>query len=213
MARNDSVAVAKLNESIDVLNMNIFRSLRRPTFSLAFSAGGASISELTSICAPGRPHVSVATAMLTILVAQVPLYFSVGKSMDKYQVAMAVDDIIERFSYMSLEEVATAFAIGRRTAAIYDRMDPNIIMSWLYKYDAERDGLCEAEAQKHSEEGALSSLGVSFAKYKSDLERRVAAGDPEALKEKAYYDEIEQRNRADTLSEAAFEAWRKEHNV
>ena len=223
MRTNNTLAARQVGEQIDALQVGIFRSLRRKTVEEAFAEDGLSVTELCEICAPGRPQVSLATTMLTIIVSQQVQYFNVGKTMNAAQVAMVVDDIIDRFGYMTLEEVATAFATARRTAQVYDRLDPNILISWLYDYDRRRDELCERQAQQPSSSPESSSPAavpsasaerpsrpMTYEEYSRWLEAEVAKGNPEAIRAKADFDENRRRREEPARKEDEFRKWREE---
>lgn len=214
---NNTLLARQTTEQIDSLQVGIFRALRRRSAQEAFTEDGLSVTALCEVCAPGRPEVSLATTLLTIVVSQQVQYFNVGKTMNAAQVAMTVDDIIDRFGYMSLEEIATAFALARRTAQVYDRLDPNILMSWLYDYDRRRDELCEQQAQRPVASSpssvtvpVASAAGMSYAEYGRWLEAEVAKGNPDAIRWKADYDENRRRLEEPARREAAFQAWKKE---
>lgn len=218
MKSNNTLAARQAGEQIDALQVSIFRALRRKAVEDAFGEDGLSVTALCEVCAPGRPEVSLATTMLTIIVSQQVQYFNVGKTMNAAQVAMTVDDIIDRFGYMTLEEIATAFAIARRTAHVYDRLDPNILIGWLYDYDRRRDELCERRAAAPlpslaSERPPIQSAGMSYEEYGRWLETEVARNNPDAIRAKAIYDENRRRMEEPARREAAFQAWRKENGM
>lgn len=213
---NNTLAARHVGEQIDALQVGIFRALRRKTVEDAFGEDGLSVAELCEVCAPGRPEVSLATTMLTIIVSQQVQYFNVSKTMNAAQVAMTVDDIIDRFGYMTLEEVATAFAIARRKVQVYDRLDPNTLIGWLYDYDSRRDELCERAAtsvsadQENATEPVASVAGMSFSEYGRWLDDEVAKGNPDAIRDKAIFDENRRRMEEPARKEAAFQTWRRE---
>ena len=242
MRTNNTLAARQVGEQIDTLQVGIFRALRRRTAQEAFDESSASVADLAAICAPGRPGVSLSTTLLTIVVSQQVQYFNVSKTMNAAQVAMTVDDIIDRFGYMTLEEIATAFAIRRRTAQVYDRLDPNTLLSWLYEYDYERDILCEQQARRSAPQhdalpssndtrsssndtrpssndtrlvssAAILSQPMTFNEYVRWLETEAAKGNPDAIRAKAIYDENLSRMEEPSRREAAFQAWRKKMGV
>ena len=229
---NNTLLARQTTEQLDALQVGIFRALRRRSTQEAFTEGGLSVTALCEVCAPGRPEVSLATTLLTIIVSQQVQYFNVSKTMNAAQVAMTVDDIIDRFGYMTLEEIATAFATRRRTAQVYDRLDPNILLSWLYDYDRERDIFCEQQAQRPAplppattatapsasssrpvSSAAIPSQPMTYAEYGRWLEAEAANGNPDAVRWKADYDENRRRAEEGTRKEQAFQAWRKAMGV
>lgn len=79
-----------------------------------------------------------ARALLSIAVCEVCDFFNVGKNMNNTQIALTVDLIIERFWYFKLEEIKYCFRRAMMREKLFDRLDGNIIISWLREYDAER---------------------------------------------------------------------------
>lgn len=211
--KHDTIALQQGADKLDALQVEIFRSLRRKTMQEAFEEKGASIAELTKVSAPGRPEVSLATTMLTVVVAQQVQYFNVGKTLNAAQVAIVVEELIERFDYMTLEEIATAFALHRRTAQVYDRLDPNILIGWIYDYDLTRDQLCETMAykQKQEREPDKHTTGeeMTYDEYLIWLDKEIAKGKPEAIKAKINHNAVMHRMEEPARQEAAFQNWKK----
>ena len=199
---------------LDECQRHIFYALRHQTTKDAFDADGLSIGELSGISAPGHSDVSMATTLLTIIISQQVAYFNVSKTMNVQQVAMAVDDIIRGYPNLTLEEVSTVFANYRRTAKLYDRLDPNILLGWIADYDRQRDEYCELRARRLPEKGAEGSASVmTYHQYVEWLKKEVAAGNPEAIKAKANHDMLSEHLQEPARKEAAFEAWRREQGI
>lgn len=224
-SQNNAFLVSRYNQQLDALNVEIFRSLRRKSQEDAFREGGLSISELSTIHAPGRNMVNLATTLLTIIVSQQNDYFSVGKPMNAYQVSAAVDDIIDRFGYMTLEEVSTTFAIARRRERIYDRLDPNILLGWLYAYDSLRDSYCESQAESNRRGSGTDGLAavlsssdapragsMSMSDYVSWLESEVSSGNEKAAEALECHRTLEEWLRSFAKKEEGFLLWKKSNN-
>lgn len=207
---NDVAALKCANDKLDSLQVSIFRALRRKTTQDAFDEGGVSVADLAVVCAPGRPEVSLATTMLTVVVSQQVAYFNVGKTMNAVQVGMVVDDIMDRFSYMTLEEVSTALATARRTANVYDRLDPNTIIGWIYDYDSKRDEYCELRAQRDvtaSRQGNTSAM--TYEEYERWLIEEVKKGNKEAIRAKEDHDAVLSRKHQKENEEKRFQEWKQ----
>lgn len=195
---------------IDKMNRDIFRSLRCKSYKDAFDAGMTPISELQEVQIPGHAEVNLATTMLTIIVAQQVEYFNVTNTMSANQVADTVEDIIDLYPHMTLEEVATCFGIRRRSTELFNRLEPTILISWLRDYDYERDGFCEEQASKPPE-ATYTGHEMSLDEYNRWLEVEVAKGNPDAIEWKKIRDEIDYANKAGERRENAFLQWKREY--
>ena len=204
------MAVRECQTGIDKMNRDIFRSLRRKSYKEAFDSGMASISELRDVQIPGHAEVNLATTMLTVVVAQQVEYFNVSNTMSANQVADTVEDIIDLYPQMTLEEVATCFGIRRRSTELFNRLEPSILMAWLRDYDYERDGFCEDQARVipvyKPSDGAMSRD-----EYVKWLEAEVAKGNPGAIKAKEDFDYFEMKRTEPQRRENAFQQWRQEY--
>lgn len=124
-----------------------------------------------------------AKALLYIAVCEVCNFFNVGKNMNDTQVAVTVDLILESFWHLKLEEIKYCFRRAMMREKLFDRLDGNIIISWLREYDDERTE--EAMRLSEQEESAerhniLPSAGaMSYREWLDELEER-ALTDQEA---------------------------------
>lgn len=127
-----------------------------------------------------------ARALLYIALCEVCDFFNVGKNMTDTQIAVTVDLILESFWHLHLEEIKYCFRRAMMREKLFDRLDGNIIISWLMQYDAERteEAMRISEQQAVAEENALppsSSDAVTYDDYVASLRER-AATDPVAAK-------------------------------
>lgn len=210
MKRNDGAVVRTCQQQLDTLNRGIFRALCRRTSREAFDTPTVNIQALEQMNLPDHPEINLATTILTVIVQQQVEYFNVGKTMNATQVAAMVDDIIDVFPQLTLEEVATCFRRKRRTAQIFDRIDPNILMGWLYDYDSERDEFCENDArvtQKENDSGEAMFYGA----YMEWLKSEVAKGNKDAIEAKKSHEELLYMFDEEKRREKAFQEYKKKY--
>lgn len=77
--------------------------------------------------------------MMVSIITDLALSFNVGANMNQDQVAETVDDIIQDYYYLKLDDLKLCFKHGKREryGKIY-RLDESVILSWLDKYVEER---------------------------------------------------------------------------
>ena len=66
---------------------------------------------------------------------------------------------------------------------IYNRIDGQIIMSWLKSYDVERAEKADIDSyNKHKEIISKEENGLYYDEYLAELKRKAAQGDEEAIR-------------------------------
>lgn len=93
-----------------------------------------------------------ARAVIVLIINDVVQFFNVGKTMNDNQVAQTADLILDNFGYLKIEDFKYCFSLAKmgHFGQVYDRLDGQIILSWLSKYEDERCEFCaEANYQKH----------------------------------------------------------------
>lgn len=151
-----------------------------------------------------------ARAVLVILIADALEFFNVGNTMTDTQVAMTVDLIIEEYPYMKTDDFKLCFknAMKMKYGESYNRIDGQIIMSWLRAYNKER--CCVADTQSWNAHKACLSeeqksvSGMFYEEYRCELEERAAGGDEAAINAIKLSDELSQE-----LNRRKFEIQRK----
>lgn len=80
-------------------------------------------------------------AMLNILVIEAVLFFNVGKTMSEPQVKQTVELIYDDYKHFKPEDFKLCFknAMKGNYGVMYDRIDGQVILSWLIDFDNERD--------------------------------------------------------------------------
>ena len=105
--------------------------------------------------------------------------------MSDVQVAMTVDLILEEYPYMQTDDLKLCFknAMKLKYGQIYNRIDGQIIMSWLKAYDVERAEKADIDSyNKHKEIISKEENGLYYDEYLAELEKRAGQGDEEAIK-------------------------------
>lgn len=127
-----------------------------------------------------------ARAALIIMMGEVLRYFNVTETMNDVQVAATVDFILEDYYFLQIDDIKLCFrnAMKGYYGKVYNRLDGQIILSWLHAYADERIAAAEHEAQllaaerrKREQEADLS---VCRADYIERLRRAADAGNAEA---------------------------------
>lgn len=133
-------------------------------------------------------------AILVLTVTEVCNFFNVGKTMNAKQVAMTVDLIIEKYFYLKLEDIKLCFRRAMYSHTAYDRLDGNIILSWLDKYDADRDEYCSLHSinvsKSRKTEDRSAAIGCSYDEYWAGQRKLAGEGDKEAIERVKQHDEL-----------------------
>lgn len=152
--------------------------LRPKNLDEVFNAPDLSLSVLIN-------EISIAgvRAALAIMVGNAVQFFNVGKTMDKQQVLITCDLIIEAFPYFKLEDFALCFkkAMLLEYGKLYDRIDGAIIIEWLQKYSRTRDEYASvlSEAKAISDKTECNN-SCYYGDYLLNLKQRAVRGDEEA---------------------------------
>lgn len=151
---------------------------------------------------------------LAIIIAEVSDFFNVGKNMSKTQIAMTAELIVENYAHLTLADFKACFRKAMASGKLFDRLDGNIICSWLNNYDKERDvALAKLyEAQDRDEyQPPCAPSGISFAEFKTSIEKRALEGDAEAkaiLNNIAAYESLKKDNSDNKhQKDMAFRQW------
>lgn len=114
-------------------------------------------------------------------------FYSVNGSMDALQVGDTINLIIESYPHYIQEDFKLFFNMAKKGVfgQIFGRMDGEVIMNWLIKYDIHRDTIAQEESIKEKDKfkplyPPESGNGITYDEYKA-LKRRAEYGDTEAL--------------------------------
>lgn len=110
---------------------------------------------------------------MTVIVEDLTKSFNLGQTMDSDQVADVINDIIDQYYYLNLEDFRLCFnnaKNGRYDKGIF-RLDASVILSWLNKYTSDRvNAADESSYNAHLSSKCESSL-PDFDKYYQKVKR------------------------------------------
>ena len=130
-----------------------------------------------------------ARAAVVYLLADALEFFNASETISDTQVATTADLIIEEYPYMKLDDLKLCFknAMKMKYSKIYNRIDGQVIMSWLKEYNKERCTIADNQSwNEHkaniSDDSKVLTIGFYYDEYRADLELRAAEGDEDAIK-------------------------------
>lgn len=175
---------------INLLNSpeNYYRGLRVRRIEDAINSPELPISVLQN-----QFGLDGARAILVLAVTEVCNFFNVGKTMNATQVAITVDLIIENYFYLKLEDIKLCFHRAMRSHEAYDRLDGNVILSWIKMYDADRDEYCSLQnsnENKHYKSNDRAPIGCGYDEYWDNQKRLAESGDEEAIEIVRHHQEL-----------------------
>lgn len=128
------------------------------------------------------------------------MFFSFSKdAMPNTQIVMIVEDIIEKYYYFRLEDVALCFKKGRVDAnyrKFYGRLDGSVFLEWFARYDKERESVLQSHPS-NNQTIPLISQGIPWEQYREDLMKKVEEGDEEAKNQLEAMESVRRRFEAD----------------
>lgn len=79
---------------------------------------------------------ALVVTMLTDLVS----FFNVGKTMSEVQLAQTAEIIIDTYGYLKIDDFKFCFSSAKKClyGVVYDRLDGNVIISWIEQYLSDR---------------------------------------------------------------------------
>lgn len=97
-------------------------------------------------------------ALVSYAVADLVKFFNVGKTMTPEQIAQTAEFIIEDFYMLKIEDIKLCFNRAKKGeyGQLYDRLDGQIILSWISKYFNNRLNIAEAISQSEHLENKQS---------------------------------------------------------
>lgn len=128
-----------------------------------------------------------ARAAVVYLLADALEFFNATETMSDTQAAMTVDLIIEEYPYMKTDDLKLCFknAMKMKYGRIYNRIDGQIIMSWLREYNKERCSVADNqswnESKHHRAEESKPTNGMFYDDYIKEMQERADNGDESAV--------------------------------
>lgn len=110
-------------------------------------------------------------------------YFSFRRTdMSAQQIVMIVNDIMEKYFYLRLEDVCLCFKKGRIDSnyrKFYGRVDGSVFLDWFATYDRERQEATYSHPSNSVTPVDLSN-GVPWEEYEALMKKRMEDGDESA---------------------------------
>ncbi|MBR8725433.1 DUF6633 family protein [Bacteroides pyogenes] len=128
-----------------------------------------------------------ARAAVAYLLADALEFFNAGETMSDTQVAMTVDLIIEEYPHLKTDDLKLCFknAMKLKYGQIYNRIDGQVVLSWLKKYNSERCSIADKQSYKEHrlliESDSKPTSGLFYEEYRAELQERARNGDKDAV--------------------------------
>ena len=127
-----------------------------------------------------RTEPSKITAVLVKFIEGTIDWFGYKKEeMPDSRIIMLVNSIMEKYYYLSIEDVCLCFKKGREDASyekFYGRLDCSVFLKWFAKYDKEREAALQSHPANNRPTVDLSN-GVPWEDYEEEMLARIAGGD------------------------------------
>ena len=108
------------------------KMLRPKTIEDVFLSSEPAIGTITRILGETKSRAAV-----VFLLADALEFFNATETMSDVQVAITVDLIMEEYPYLKMDDLKLCFknAMKMKYGRIYNRIDGQVIMSWLREYN------------------------------------------------------------------------------
>jgi hypothetical protein len=132
-----------------------------------------SVSPSLSTCRKefGENGLMKTQAVMTIIIRDLVKSFNLGQTMDDEQVADLINDIIDQYYWLNIEDFRLCFNMaksGRFDKAIF-RLDASVVLTWLEKYTNDRLNAADEESYKEHQsttgDRKLSGLENLYKKF------------------------------------------------
>ena len=156
--------------------------LRPKTIEDVFLSSEPAIGTITKILGETKSRAAV-----VFLLADALEFFNATETMSDVQVAITVDLIMEEYPYFKMDDLKLCFknAMKMKYGRIYNRIDGQVIMSWLREYNKERCAAADTQSwnehKSHIEDELKPMSGMFYEEYRTELEKRAASGDESAI--------------------------------
>ena len=112
-----------------------------------------------------------ARALMVKLINNFVSFYSTNNTMNDYQIADTVDLVIEEYPHYKLDDYKLFFKMAKKGyfGQIFGRIDGEVILTWLKKYDEQRSLEAQNIAIKEKEriqyEQSDFNVGMSYDEY------------------------------------------------
>lgn len=179
-------------------------NLVTPDVKTAIKANLPALRDYLKIIGEQAAHIAL-RSWLAIIIAEVSDFFNIGKNMSKAQIAMTAELIVENYSHFSLADFKACFRKAMASEKLFDRLDGNIICSWLNDYEVERN---EALAKYYEEQDRRQYQplapedGLTLEEYTELILARAMEGDKDAEEALGYIEKFKETLRKAGSSES-----------
>tara|TARA_R110002020_G_scaffold378135_1_gene589192 strand:+ start:152 stop:649 length:498 start_codon:yes stop_codon:yes gene_type:complete len=99
--------------------------------------------------------------ILMLMMLKFQDFFNCKSKMNKEQVEETAYLIVQRFRGLTYVDIGMCLKLSKMNEKIYDRIDGNMIIGWLEKYDATKTNMIvlERQKQKTKQDSEWSALG------------------------------------------------------
>lgn len=120
---------------LKTLPLPYYQAMKPKTIDDVFSSPTCSIAKFKAEVGETK-----ARALVVYILADVVQNLNVGKTMNDLQIARTADLILDEFFYLKPEDFKLCFdrALMGKYGVAFDRLDTQIVFSWLYKYCGDR---------------------------------------------------------------------------
>ena len=112
-----------------------------------------------------------ARALMVKLVNNFVGFYSTNNTMNDYQIADTVDLVLEEYPHYKLEDYKLFFKMAKKGyfGQIFGRIDGEVILSWLKKYDEQRcieaQNIAIKEKERIQYDQSDLNVGMSYDEY------------------------------------------------
>lgn len=116
----------------------------------------------------------VARAVVVLAICDLIDFFNVGQPMNDRQIAQTADLVLDKFWMLKLEDLRVCFdrAKSGKYGQVYNRIDGQVIMTWMDTYLEERLEIAEANSEhlhhRHQSPQREQPTDAEFSKVYSD---------------------------------------------
>lgn len=133
-------------------------------------------------------------AAIVFFLAWLAQLVGIERNLTSVQINEIAEDIMSDYGYLKVEELKYLFKRFVKNEPLYGRLDYNVVMNWIKKYDIERTEIAiDIFEQEESEKLHLVESqedAYSYEEYLEHLDARCTDGEVEALRLRSDIDKI-----------------------
>jgi len=115
----------------------------------------------TSLFKSFKENEEMSIDILMLMMLKFQDFFNCKSKMNKEQVEETAYLIVQKFRGLTYVDIGMCLKLSKMNEKIYDRIDGNMILEWLDKYDATKTNMIvlERQKQKTKQDSEWSALG------------------------------------------------------